>query len=185
MRACRQAVAAILIDHARALNFMITDGVVPSNSKEGYFARLLLRRMLRILQKTPEAPEITAILDRLARSLAHQYPELGQHRDDLHRVVQAEVERYAEAIERARSIIHRYEERAEAAGTRVGTAELLEWYDSLGVPPEVAVENLEHPPAIPEDFYAQVAARHESEAPSTDYAEKSEGLRRNRRRVPP
>ncbi len=167
---------AILIDHARALNFMITDGVVPSNSKEGYFARLLLRRMLRILQKTPEAPEITAILDRLARSLAHQYPELGQHRDDLHRVVQAEVERYAEAIERARSIIHRYEERAEAAGTRVGTAELLEWYDSLGVPPEVAVENLEHPPAIPEDFYAQVAARHESEAPSTDYAEKSEGL---------
>ncbi len=38
------AEAAILIDHARALNFLLTDGVVPSNSKEGYFARLLLRR---------------------------------------------------------------------------------------------------------------------------------------------
>jgi alanyl-tRNA synthetase len=168
--------ASILIDHARALNFMLTDGVVPSNSKEGYFARLLLRRSLRILQKTPDAPEITAILDRIARSLAAQYPEIARHRDDLHRVVLAEVDRYAEAIERARNIIHRYEERALAAGTKVGTAELLEWYDSLGVPPEVAVENLQHPPTIPEDFYAQVAARHEAETPATDYSDKGEGL---------
>src|SRR5580658_1366723 len=55
--------AAILLDHARALNFMITDGVVPSNSKEGYFGRLLIRRMLRLLDKVPESPEITAVLE--------------------------------------------------------------------------------------------------------------------------
>ncbi|HTS32367.1 MAG TPA: alanine--tRNA ligase [Thermoplasmata archaeon] len=167
---------AILIDHARALNFMLTDGVVPSNSKEGYFARLLLRRMLRILQKTPEAPDILAVLDRAARDLAHEYPEVGQHRDDLHRVVQAEVERYAEAIERARGTIRRTEERLRATGGRITAADLLEWYDSLGVPPEVAVEELRDPPAIPEDFYAQVAARHASEVPTTDYTEKEEGL---------
>ncbi|MGB6501264.1 MAG: alanine--tRNA ligase [Thermoplasmata archaeon] len=168
--------AAILIDHARALNFMLTDGVVPSNSKEGYFARLLLRRSLRFLSKTPEAPTLIAILDRAGREMAHDFPEVGEHRDDLHRVVEAEIERYGEAIARARQTIHRQEERTIAEGGKIGVAELLQWYDSLGVPPDVATEELRSPPPIPEDFYRQVAAQHESETPTTDYAEPTEVL---------
>jgi alanyl-tRNA synthetase len=168
--------AAILIDHARALNFLLTDGVVPSNSKEGYFARLLLRRSIRILQRTPEAPELLAVLDAAGREIAHDYPEVGAHRDDLHRVVQAEVERFAESIERARGSIRRYDERVRSGGGRVTEDDLIQWYDSLGIPPDLAVEELKEPPAIPEDFYARVATRHENETPTTDYAEKTEGL---------
>jgi alanyl-tRNA synthetase len=168
--------AAILLDHARALNFMLTDGVVPSNSKEGYFARLLIRRSLRILSKVPDAPELVALLDRSARELAHDFPELGAHRDDLHKVVVAEIERFGEAIERARQTIHRYDERVRSTGGKVTADDLLQWYDSLGVPPDLAVEEVENPPAIPEDFYKQVAARHEGETPTTDYAERTEGL---------
>src|SRR5436309_1025643 len=37
-------------DHARALIFLLGDGVVPSNAREGYFARLLVRRGLRALK---------------------------------------------------------------------------------------------------------------------------------------
>jgi len=168
--------AAVLIDHARALNFLLVDGVVPSNSKEGYFARLLLRRSLRILAKAPEAPELTSILDRVGRDLAKDFPEIGEHRDDLRRVVEAEIERYREAIERARQSIRRHEAKVRAEGARVTSDDLLRWYDSLGVPPDVAVEELTEPPAIPEDFYAQVAARHESERPTTDYVDASEGF---------
>jgi alanyl-tRNA synthetase len=167
---------ALLIDHARALNFLLTDGVVPSNSKEGYFVRLLLRRSLRILQKTPEAPEILSILDRAGREIARDFPEVGAHRDDLHKVVLAEVERYNEAISRARQTIRRYEERVRSTGGRVGEETLVEWYDSLGVPPDVAVEVLEQPPAIPGDFYSLVAERHENEGPTSDYVETTEGL---------
>ncbi len=168
--------AAILIDHARALNFLLTDGVVPSNSKEGYFARLLLRRSIRILQKTPESPELLAILDSAGRQIAHDFPEVGAHRDDLHRVVTAEIDRFAESIERARGTIRRYDERVRATGGRVTEDDLIQWYDSLGIPPDLAVEDLKEPPAIPEDFYARVATRHENEAPASDYAEKVEGL---------
>ena len=177
--------AAILIDHARALNFLLTDGVVPSNSKEGYFARLLLRRSLRILQKTPEAPDLLSILDRAGRDIARDFPEVGAHRDDLHKVVLAEAERYDEAIGRARQTIRRTEERVRAGGGSVGPDQLVEWYDSLGVPPDVAVEELEHPPAIPEDFYAKVAERHENERPTTDYADTGEGLPDLPSSVPP
>jgi len=168
--------AAILIDHARAINFLITDGVVPSNSKEGYFARLLLRRSIRILQRTPEAPELFAILDASAREIARAFPEVGMHRDDLHRVVAAEAERFAESIDRARGIIHRYDERVRATGGQVTENDLIQWYDSLGIPPDLAVEEVAHPPPIPDDFYARVATRHENETPTTDYAETTEGL---------
>jgi alanyl-tRNA synthetase len=167
---------AVLIDHARALNFLLTDGVVPSNSKEGYFARLLLRRSLRLLAKVPDGPDIYAILERSGREIAQDFPEVGQHRDDLRQVVEAEVERYTEAIARARQSIRRTEERLRGSGERVGSEQLIEWYDSLGVPPDLAVEELSEPPAIPEDFYKLVAARHENEAPTNDYAEKTEGL---------
>ncbi len=176
---------AVLLDHARSLNFMLTDGIVPSNSKAGYFARLVLRRSLRILAKSPEAPELVAILDRVARDQATAFPEIGEHRDDLHRVVEAEIERFGESIERARQAIRRHEERVSAAGARVTEDDLLTWYDSLGVPPDVAVEELKHPPPIPADFYTQVAARHEGEAPATDYAESTEGLPEVPDSVPP
>ncbi len=160
--------AAVLIDHARALNFLLTDGVVPSNSKAGYFARLLLRRSLRILSKVPGGPELPSILERTAREIARDFPEVGEHRDDVRKVVEAEIEKYGEALERARQTIRRTEERLRADGRTVTGDDLLVWYDSLGVPPEVAVEELKSPPAIPDDFYTRVAARHEAEKPTVD-----------------
>jgi alanyl-tRNA synthetase len=167
---------AILIDHARALNFLLTDGVVPSNSKDGYFARLLIRRMIRTLAKAPEAPHLLDVLDRVGRDQVHHFPELGAHREDLHRVVTAEMERFEESLGRARDHVRRAEERAVQSHTPLTDQDLIQWYDSLGLPPDLAVQELQQPPAIPTDFYALVAARHEKEARETDYSDKGKGL---------
>ena len=166
----------MLVDHARAVNFLITDGVVPSNSKEGYFARLLLRRMLRTLARVPQAPDLLAVLDRVGQQVARDYPEVGRHRDDFRRVVEAELQRYEESIGRARSIIRRQEERLAAEGRTAGPEELGQWYESLGIPPEVAVEELRSPPPIPADFYTGAARRHESEAGAAEEIAEPEGL---------
>jgi alanyl-tRNA synthetase len=168
--------SAILVDHLRALNFLLTDGVVPSNSKDGYFARLLLRRTLRVLAKVPEAPSLLALFDRVGADLVGQFPEVGANRADLHTVVRAEMERYDEAIGRAREHVRRAETRARAAGGRITGDDLVTWYDSLGVTPDVAVAELAEPPPIPTDFYARLAARHEKEVPETDYTERGRGL---------
>jgi alanyl-tRNA synthetase len=154
--------AVMLIDHARTVNFLINDGVVPSNTQEGYYARLLIRRMLRALARTPGSPELVAILDRVGREQARDHPELAEHREDLHRVVESEIERFDDAIGRARVQIRRQAERSAKTGTAVGIDQLVEWYDSLGVTPDVAVEELRDPPAIPDDFFARVARRHEA-----------------------
>jgi alanyl-tRNA synthetase len=167
--------AAVLADHARAVNFLLTDGVVPSNAKEGYYARLLIRRMLRILAKAPGSPDFLQIVDRSGREIARGFPEIGAHRDDMHRVLQAEVERYEESIRRGRSQVRRMEERLEKDGRHVEVKDLVEWYDSLGLPPDVAAEELRLPPAIPDDFYARVAARHADDRPEKEYAESDTG----------
>ncbi|MCK4425041.1 hypothetical protein KAU93_05075, partial [Candidatus Bathyarchaeota archaeon] len=38
-------------DHTKCLSFVLSEGVVPSNIQEGYLARLLFRRVYRILKK--------------------------------------------------------------------------------------------------------------------------------------
>jgi alanyl-tRNA synthetase len=163
--------AAVLVDHARALNFLLTDGVVPSNTQEGYFARLLVRRALRVLAHRAETLPLPDLLDAVGREMARDHPEIGENRADLRRVVEAEVERYDEAMRRARDSVRRQESRLRAEGRAVGADDLVSWYDSLGLSPDVAVEQLEHPPPVPDDFYARVAARHERDRPHGDYAE--------------
>ncbi|MDI6725318.1 MAG: alanine--tRNA ligase-related protein, partial [Methanobacterium sp.] len=40
----------VIADHTRCLAFMLADGVIPSNVKEGYLARLVLRRTIRFIK---------------------------------------------------------------------------------------------------------------------------------------
>ena len=40
----------VICDHSRALTILLNDGVVPSNVREGYFARMLVRRALRSIR---------------------------------------------------------------------------------------------------------------------------------------
>ncbi|MEM0128566.1 MAG: alanine--tRNA ligase [Thermoplasmata archaeon] len=177
--------ASVVIDHARALNFMLTDGVVPSNAKEGYFARLLIRRALRLLARAGDPVDLIAVIDRVGRDLARTFPEIGRHRDDRDQILAAEIERFREAIERARPILRRQEERLAAQGRSPGTEELVEWYDSLGIPPDVAAGLLQRPPPVPENFYQLAADRHAQEAPANDYQERGDGLPEVPATVPP
>ena len=39
-----------LCDHTRCLAYMLGDLIVPSNAREGYLARLVLRRSIRMMQ---------------------------------------------------------------------------------------------------------------------------------------
>ena len=41
----------IIADHSRCLAFMLADGVIPSNVKDGYLARLILRRTIRFMKE--------------------------------------------------------------------------------------------------------------------------------------
>ncbi|MBM4237432.1 MAG: alanine--tRNA ligase, partial [Euryarchaeota archaeon] len=150
----------VACDHSRALAFLINDGVVPSNVREGYFARLLVRRGLRAIRSLGIDVPLSDIVNRQIDFFAPVFPEMSENREDILTLVQVEEERYRETLARGRSLVSRITKDLKP-GERVSTEKLIELYDSHGLNPEIVKEFTTIEVDIPDDFYIQVSARHE------------------------
>ncbi len=152
--------AAVLCDHAKNFLFLFTDGIVPSNVREGYLARLLLRRILRTLDKHPGALTLPRLMETVVRHVSKDFPELAGDPKGLAEVLRVEEERFAEALTRGRAQVRRLEERVRKEGRAPNVDDLVMIYDSLGVTPDVAVEELSTKVEVPQDFFARVTELH-------------------------
>ncbi|MEK9176816.1 MAG: alanine--tRNA ligase [Patescibacteria group bacterium] len=71
----------IVADHARAATFMLADGVMPSNTDQGYVLRRLLRRAIRHLDKLGVGEGMfPRIAELVAESYGEHYTELAAMR---------------------------------------------------------------------------------------------------------
>jgi alanyl-tRNA synthetase len=149
----------VICDHTRALMFMLSDGVVPSNVRQGYFARLLVRRSLREMSQLGIDRKLSEIVARQIEYFSHDFPDIKENRDEIVKLVDVEQDKYKETLVKGRGIVQRLEasERNEKA---IGEDDLIELYDSHGLNPEVVAEFASKPVSIPDDFYKKVAARH-------------------------
>lgn len=152
--------ASLLADHSKNFLFLFTDGIVPSNVREGYLARLLLRRILRTLNKYPGTIDLSGVFDTVVRHVSRDFPELAANPKGLHEVLKVEEERFSEALTRGRAQVRRLEERLKKDGLTPTVDDLVPIYDSWGVTPDVAVEELTTKIEIPPDFFAKVAELH-------------------------
>ncbi len=148
-------------DHARALIFLLGDGVVPSNSREGYFARLLVRRGLRALKDLNISYTLADTISFMIDQMREDYPEFFFNKGDILKLLKVEEGRYRETLEKGRAIVGKLEGDLTAAGKGFDVDTLLQLYDSHGLNPDVVREFTKLPVEIPDDFYARVAARHE------------------------
>lgn len=68
----------VIADHLRAAVFMLGDGVIPSNTDQGYILRRLIRRAVRHLDKLQvQEGTVGRIVDSLIASYSDHYPELS------------------------------------------------------------------------------------------------------------
>jgi alanyl-tRNA synthetase len=122
----------VLADHARAVSFLLADGVYPSNEGRGYVLRRILRRAVRhgwLLgrREATLAPLTTVVVEQMD----DVYPELRAKADYIHEVTQTEEQRFLETIEGG---LKRLEE-IFASGSRViSGAEAFKLYDTFGFP---------------------------------------------------
>ncbi len=146
-----------ICDHTRALPFVLGDGVVPSNVKEGYFARLLERRALRALDRQNLPLSLVDIVSMQIDHFSVDFPELDEDREEILKLVEVEEGRYRDTLRKGRKIV-------EATGKRIGVSELVELYDSHGLVPEVVHDFAQEAgldaAEIPDDFFSRVAERH-------------------------
>src|SRR5256885_652820 len=151
-------------DHARALIFLLGDGVVPSNAREGYFARLLVRRGLRALKDLNITYTLADTVSFMIDQMREDYPEFWFNKGDVLKPLKVEEARYRETLEKGRATVAKIAEDLKAAGKGFDVDTLIQLYDSHGLNPDVVREFTEVPVEIPDDFYARVAARHDRPA---------------------
>src|SRR5213075_1780419 len=90
----------VLADHARAVAFLLADGVYPSNEGRGYVLRRILRRAVRhawLLGR--REPTLVHLVPTVEALMGDVYPELVRKRADIESVTRAEEERFLETIE--------------------------------------------------------------------------------------
>ena len=89
----------VVAEHARAASFLISDGVVPSNSDRGYVLRRIIRRAIRYgRQLGLDRPFMTEVTDAVIARFADAYPALAENDGFIRRVVGLEETQFLENI---------------------------------------------------------------------------------------
>jgi alanyl-tRNA synthetase len=122
----------IVADHVRSGVLLIGDGVLPSNTEQGYVLRRLLRRAIRQARvlgiNGPCLREVgRSVLDRY-RTV---YPHLGEGILD---VLESAERRFAHTLRRGLRELRRLE--------HVDGRELFRLFETYGLPPELTLEEL-------------------------------------------
>ena len=125
-------------DHLHALCNMLGDGLVPSNAKAGYLARMLARRVLRMRDEL----DIDVSLPDLATH--HLDVNLGGHlnkqtRDGLLTILALEEERYAEMLRKGSNVIQTQLKSVPKASETIPDEHLFTMNDSHGLAPDMAI----------------------------------------------
>jgi len=166
----------VICDHSRALMLMLNDGVVPSNVREGYFARMLVRRALRSIRSLNLEIRLSEAVGKQIDHFQDIFPELKGNREDILNLVEVEEERYFETLGRGKQLVGRLVKDLKK-GEKLSNEKLIELYDSHGLNPEIAQEFAPGQIEVPDNFYMQVAARHEKpEAEAADVKERPEKM---------
>ncbi len=126
----------VIADHARAVAFLITDGVFPSNEGRGYVLRRILRRGVRHAKMLGASePFIYKVLPAVNETLSGTYPELEERAEFVSRVVKNEEERFLETIDRGLELL---EEEIKKVKSQKGVSVSGDKESSLLLPGEVA-----------------------------------------------
>jgi alanyl-tRNA synthetase len=123
----------VLADHARAVAFLLADGVFPSNEGRGYVLRRILRRAVRhAWMMGRREPTLVQVVDAVVDVMADVFPEVEQRREHLVRTTRAEEERFLATIEGG---LDRFDELAPRGETgTIPGEEAFRLYDTFGFP---------------------------------------------------
>jgi alanyl-tRNA synthetase len=123
----------VLADHARAVAFLVADGVFPTNEGRGYVLRRILRRASRhawLLGR--REPTLYEICDEVVSVMGDVFHELVDRRDHIVRTARGEEERFMATIDEG---MQRFDEVAPVGGSgAVSGEEAFKLYDTFGFP---------------------------------------------------
>ncbi len=125
-------------DHLHALCNMLGDGLVPSNAKAGYLARMLARRVLRMRDELSVDVSLTDL------ATHHLDVNLGGHlnkqtREGLLTILELEEERYAEMLRKGGNVIQTQLKSLPKDAAEIPDHHLFTMNDSHGLAPDMVI----------------------------------------------
>ncbi|MFO7694964.1 MAG: alanine--tRNA ligase [Vicinamibacterales bacterium] len=128
--------ARVIADHARAMTFLIADGVVPSNEWRGYVLRKIMRRAMRHGNRLGlTEPFLCALVDVLVAQMGDAYPELKSGHEYVSKVVASEEGRFEAVLAAGLPRLEDLLDQSASSGTLRGD-DVFRLYDSYGLPVE-------------------------------------------------
>ena len=130
----------IIADHARSVDFLISDGVLPGNEGRGYVLRRLLRRAVfhgRLLGI--EDAFLGRFIDAVNDVMGETYPNLIENADLVKGIVNAEEERFSTTLNNGRVYLDEQLAALSEGDVLPGKAAFM-LHDTFGFPIDLTVE---------------------------------------------
>jgi len=135
-----EKVTAVL-DHVKALVFLLAEGVVPSNVHVGYLARMLLRKSARFLLELDGIDKLIPIIEMQVRHWSPYFPHLKEMEGEVIKLSEIELKKYLRTLEREMENVRRELVSLSSRGIRTVPADrLVMFYESHGIHPTQVAE---------------------------------------------
>jgi len=126
----------VIDDHARAVSFLLADGVMPSNEGRGYVLRRLLRRAARHGRLIGlREPFLHKVATTVASVMGGAYPELRAEEQRICDVIRTEEDRFGETLDRGLVLLEDATAKLKAEKKKTLPGEVaFRLYDTFGFP---------------------------------------------------
>ena len=126
----------IIADHMRAACFLISDGVVPSNTDRGYVLRRLIRRaVINTTLKELSEKNIADIVGCVIEVYGETYPEIKNKYPTIVNVLKTEVAKFASALEMGTKEFEKLAKQGDVNG-----ADAFKLFSSFGLPIDLLID---------------------------------------------
>ncbi|MEA3506832.1 MAG: alanine--tRNA ligase [Elusimicrobiota bacterium] len=157
-----ETAARVVADHARAVTFLIGDGVSPANEGRGYVLRRLIRRALREGRRLGwDEPDLYNYTSVVVDIMGDYYPVLKDRANHIALVCKKEEESFMETIKKSARILAEYikDMKSSSAKTLSGQ-KAFKLYDTYGMPLEITESILQEKGyGIDEDKFNELMAQ--------------------------
>lgn len=151
----------IIADHLRATTWLAVDGVIPSNTAQGYVMRRFLRRAIRQALSLGLQDDFFEHVVPVITKLYHDdYPEFAKREHDVIKVLMAEETQFRKTLVRG---VKEFEKMTSGQTTLTGQL-IFTLFDTYGFPSELSIEEandlkLKIDSKWKQDFDAQLTAQ--------------------------
>jgi alanyl-tRNA synthetase len=134
----------VLADHARAMTFLVLDGVVPGPGGRDYVLRRIVRRAIRYGQRLGvERAFLGDLVDAVIQRMSSHYPDLSAEGGRIKQVLGTEEELFGRTLQAGSVQIERLIAEAHARGDKRITGEqAFDLHQTYGFPVELSEELL-------------------------------------------